>query len=153
VPFAPGANASARETGPEARALKLSIAPTSAIIAAFVDFPIEARLPSMKIPVEALTELVSLVLARHGLSEGSAGVVARTIVAAERDGSRSHGLLRVAGYLSSLDCGTVGPMAISLEAALRSFAALRMTKGASAWFQASRSCSSARVDRMNGNGR
>ncbi len=66
----------------------------------------------MKIPVEALTELVSRVLARHGLGEGSAEVVARTIVAAERDGSRSHGLLRVAGYLSSLDCGWVDGRAI-----------------------------------------
>lgn len=66
----------------------------------------------MKIPIETLTELVTAVLARHGLGEGSAGIVARTIVAAERDGSRSHGLQRLAGYLSSLDCGWVDGRAL-----------------------------------------
>lgn len=81
----------------------------------------------MKISIEALTELVTIVLARHGLGEGSAGIVARTIVAAERDGSRSHGLQRLAGYLSSLDAGWVdgrampvlherGPAALEVDA-------------------------------------
>ncbi|MGD9880951.1 MAG: Ldh family oxidoreductase [Reyranella sp.] len=68
----------------------------------------------MKIAIEALTELVTLVLMRHGLSEGSASIVSRTIVAAERDGSRSHGLQRLAGYLSSLDSGWVNGRAIPI---------------------------------------
>lgn len=69
MPFAPErVRAEPCAAGGGGTSQKLSIAATSAIIAAFVDFPIEARLPSMKIPVEALTDLVSLVLARHGLS-------------------------------------------------------------------------------------
>lgn len=66
----------------------------------------------MKISVNALLELVRRVLVRHGLREDSAGLVAATIVAAERDGSRSHGLQRLAGYLSSLDCGWVDSAAV-----------------------------------------
>jgi delta1-piperideine-2-carboxylate reductase len=61
----------------------------------------------MKVPVPALTHLVTRILRRHGVREDTAGVVAATIVAAERDGSRSHGLQRLPGYLSSLACGWV----------------------------------------------
>jgi LDH2 family malate/lactate/ureidoglycolate dehydrogenase len=41
-----------------------------------------------------LTALVVRVLSRHGVSQDNAGPVADTIVAAERDGTASHGLLR-----------------------------------------------------------
>jgi delta1-piperideine-2-carboxylate reductase len=68
----------------------------------------------MTIAVAALADLVTAVLLRHGLGEASAGIVARTIVAAERDGSRSHGLQRLAGYLSSLDCGWVDGRAVPI---------------------------------------
>jgi delta1-piperideine-2-carboxylate reductase len=61
----------------------------------------------MKIPVEELQSLVQRVLERHGVAPAHAPVVATTIVAAERDGSRSHGLQRLAGYLSSLSSGWV----------------------------------------------
>ena len=47
------------------------------------------------------------VLERQGMAAAHAPLVATTIVAAERDGSRSHGLQRLAGYLSSLQSGWV----------------------------------------------
>jgi delta1-piperideine-2-carboxylate reductase len=61
----------------------------------------------MKIPVEELQSLVQQVLERQGVAAAHAPLVASTIVAAERDGSRSHGLQRLAGYLSSLSSGWV----------------------------------------------
>ena len=61
----------------------------------------------MKIPVEELRSLVQQVLVRQGMVPAPAPLVAATIVAAERDGSRSHGLQRLSGYLSSLRCGWV----------------------------------------------
>jgi LDH2 family malate/lactate/ureidoglycolate dehydrogenase len=41
-----------------------------------------------------LTDLVVRVFRRHGVSADIAGPVAETVVAAERDGALSHGLLR-----------------------------------------------------------
>jgi len=61
----------------------------------------------MKIPVTELQSLVEQVLVRHGVTAVRAPLLAATIVAAERDGSRSHGLQRLAGYLSSLLSGWV----------------------------------------------
>jgi delta1-piperideine-2-carboxylate reductase len=61
----------------------------------------------MKIPVAELQSLVEQVLAHHGVAPARAPLLAATIVAAERDGSRSHGLQRLAGYVSSLSSGWV----------------------------------------------
>jgi delta1-piperideine-2-carboxylate reductase len=61
----------------------------------------------MKIAVAELQARVERILADHGMTPRNASVVAATIVAAERDGSRSHGLQRLAGYLSSLESGWV----------------------------------------------
>jgi delta1-piperideine-2-carboxylate reductase len=61
----------------------------------------------MKISVQELDKLVACVLAAQGVKAAHAPVVARPIVAAERDGSHSHGLQRLAGYVSSLQCGWV----------------------------------------------
>jgi delta1-piperideine-2-carboxylate reductase len=61
----------------------------------------------MKIPIIELQSLVEQVLASHGVAPARAPLLAATIVAAERDGSRSHGLQRLAGYVSSLRCGWV----------------------------------------------
>ena len=66
-----------------------------------------ATLRGMKIPVAALQSLVEQVLVRHGVADARAPLLANTIVAAERDGSRSHGLQRLAGYISSLSSGWV----------------------------------------------
>ena len=61
----------------------------------------------MKVSVEELQSLVHRVLERQGVAPAHAPLVAATIVSAERDGSRSHGLQRLAGYLSSLSSGWV----------------------------------------------
>ena len=61
----------------------------------------------MKVAVAELQSLVEQVLAHHGVAPARAPLLAATIVAAERDGSRSHGLQRLAGYVSSLLSGWV----------------------------------------------
>ena len=61
----------------------------------------------MKISIAELQSLVEQALASHGVAPARAPLLAATIVAAERDGSRSHGLQRLAGYVSSLLCGWV----------------------------------------------
>ena len=62
--------------------------------------------------VDLLTDLVSRVLRRHGVSPENAGPVAATVVAAERDGAASHGLLRLPGYVSTLKSGWVDGRAV-----------------------------------------
>src|SRR5215207_1061376 len=62
---------------------------------------------AMKISVAELQSLVEEVLAAHDVAPARAPLLAATIVAAERDGSRSHGLQRLAGYVSSLSSGWV----------------------------------------------
>src|SRR5215210_7888350 len=59
------------------------------------------------VSVGELTDLVVQVFLRHGVSTENAGPVAETIVAAERDGSLSHGLLRLPGYVATLKSGWV----------------------------------------------
>jgi delta1-piperideine-2-carboxylate reductase len=59
-----------------------------------------------------LTDLVVRVFRRHGVSADNAGPVAETVVAAERDGALSHGLLRLPGYVSTLKSGWVNGRAL-----------------------------------------
>ena len=59
------------------------------------------------VSVDELTELVIRVLVRHGTSPENAEPVADTVVSAERDGSASHGLLRLPGYVATLKSGWV----------------------------------------------
>ena len=47
-------------------------------------------------------ELAFNVLKKHGCDELNAGAVATTVMHAERDGSVSHGLFRIPGYVASL---------------------------------------------------
>jgi delta1-piperideine-2-carboxylate reductase len=56
---------------------------------------------------QELTRLVRNVLIAKGVDNVSAGAVAGSIVAAERDGTYSHGLARLPGFLSSLASGWV----------------------------------------------
>jgi delta1-piperideine-2-carboxylate reductase len=61
---------------------------------------------------EALTlaeieKLAGRVFLGNGCDEANADALTRTVVAAERDGSRSHGLFRVPGYVASLQSGKV----------------------------------------------
>ncbi|HEX3952317.1 MAG TPA: Ldh family oxidoreductase [Stellaceae bacterium] len=59
------------------------------------------------VSVSQLTELVTRVFVRHGVRPDNAAPVADTVVAAERDGSASHGLLRLPGYVATLKSGWV----------------------------------------------
>ena len=57
-----------------------------------------------------LSDIESLALrvfTKHGCSTENAAALARTVVRAERDGSLSHGLFRVPGYIASLNSGKV----------------------------------------------
>jgi|RhiMethySRZTD1v2_1073278.scaffolds.fasta_scaffold02127_9 delta1-piperideine-2-carboxylate reductase len=58
-----------------------------------------------RISVEALMRIVEAVLAANGFSQPNACVLAGIIVAAERDGSKSHGLFRLKGYLAEVAGG------------------------------------------------
>ncbi len=64
------------------------------------------------VSIGELTDLVLRVFLRHGVSRENAGPVAETVVAAERDGAASHGLLRLPGYVSTLRSGWVDGRAV-----------------------------------------
>lgn len=59
------------------------------------------------ITFDDLVGLIARILARHGASECVAAVLAKNCASAERDGSRSHGIFRVPGYVSTLRSGWV----------------------------------------------
>lgn len=63
------------------------------------------------VSIERLTELVTAVFTRRGMAAADAAVMAHTVVAAERDGTRSHGIQRIRGYVDSIDCGWIDPRA------------------------------------------
>jgi len=69
-------------------------------------------MPPQTVSVDALLDLVTRVLLRHGASASNVAPVAETIVAAERDGSASHGLLRLPGYVATLKSGWVDGRAV-----------------------------------------
>jgi delta1-piperideine-2-carboxylate reductase len=54
-----------------------------------------------------LTQLLTQVFVRNGTSREVAAVLAENCASAERDGSHSHGIFRIKGYLSSLAAGWV----------------------------------------------
>src|SRR4051794_19509193 len=64
------------------------------------------------VSVGELTDLVVRVFLRHGVSAENAGPVAGTVVAAERDGTLSHGLLRLPGYVATLKSGWIDGRAV-----------------------------------------
>ncbi|WP_460044221.1 Ldh family oxidoreductase [Pseudomonas sp. S2_H01] len=59
-----------------------------------------------------LTELLRQIFMRHGTSAEVAAVLAENCASAERDGSHSHGIFRIKGYLSSLAAGWVDGQAV-----------------------------------------
>ena len=65
-------------------------------------------MPTM-IPVTELAELVAAVFVHRGMARDNACTMADVVVAAERDGTLSHGLQRMRGYVSSIDAGWVDP--------------------------------------------
>ena len=59
-----------------------------------------------------LTLLLQQIFERHGTSSEVAKVLAYNCASAQRDGSHSHGVFRIAGYLSSLASGWVNGQAV-----------------------------------------
>jgi delta1-piperideine-2-carboxylate reductase len=60
-----------------------------------------------RISYQDLADLLKRIFVRHGTSEHVAGILAANCAAAERDGSESHGIFRIPGYLSTLASGWV----------------------------------------------
>lgn len=63
------------------------------------------------VSVDRLSTLVRAVFTTRGMAEADAAVMAHTVVAAERDGTRSHGIQRIRGYVDSIECGWIDPKA------------------------------------------
>ncbi len=59
------------------------------------------------VSIETLTGLVAAVFGHYGMTADNALTMANVVVAAERDGSRSHGIQRMRGYMESIGCGWV----------------------------------------------
>ncbi len=66
----------------------------------------------LKVRFDDLVVLLTAVLSAQGLASPGATIIARTIALAEADGTRSHGLLRVPGYVSSLKSGWASGVAV-----------------------------------------
>jgi len=62
---------------------------------------------TMTIFFEELCLLIKKILMKAGVAEETAEILSQNCAACERDGTKSHGIFRVAGYLSSLACGWV----------------------------------------------
>ncbi|MEQ8517185.1 MAG: Ldh family oxidoreductase, partial [Chromatocurvus sp.] len=69
-------------------------------------------MPSVALGLDDIHDLVVSVLRANGCDNENAQAVARTIAAAERDGSASHGLFRIPGYVAALRNGRVRGSAI-----------------------------------------
>ena len=65
--------------------------------------PIETE----ELSLDEIYQLAFNVFSNHGCDTDNATALARTVTNAERDGSLSHGLFRIPGYLVSLKSGKV----------------------------------------------
>ncbi|TIL83479.1 MAG: Ldh family oxidoreductase [Mesorhizobium sp.] len=70
--------------------------------------------PSIYHSVPDLIATLESILLRNGTSDSVARVLATNCASAERDGSQSHGLVRMAGYVSNLRSGFVDGRAVPL---------------------------------------
>ena len=59
----------------------------------------------IKMTERQIQKLVEDCLAANGCNAENAAALGRTIASAERDGSASHGLFRMPGYIASLRSG------------------------------------------------
>jgi delta1-piperideine-2-carboxylate reductase len=67
---------------------------------------------SVKLPFEELVALLDGIFVRHGVSPVNAKILSENCAACERDGSLSHGIFRIPGYVSSLKSGWVDGAAL-----------------------------------------
>ncbi|RMT61211.1 Malate/L-lactate family dehydrogenase, partial [Pseudomonas coronafaciens pv. atropurpurea] len=61
--------------------------------------------PASTVSFLQLTDLLRRIFLAHGTSAQVAQVLAENCASAQRDGSHSHGIFRIPGYLSSLTSG------------------------------------------------
>lgn len=73
---------------------------------------VHAPVDTQTISFGDLSELLRQIFLRHGTSANVATVLAENCASAERDGSHSHGIFRIKGYLSSLAAGWVDGQAV-----------------------------------------
>lgn len=64
-------------------------------------------IPTQQMTLSEIESLALKVFTKHGCCADNAAALARTVTRAERDGSHSHGLFRVPGYIASLNSGKV----------------------------------------------
>jgi delta1-piperideine-2-carboxylate reductase len=64
-------------------------------------------LSEVSVPLDELVGLLERILARYGASSSVAAQLARNCAAAEADGTKSHGVFRITGYVSTLKSGWV----------------------------------------------
>lgn len=69
-----------------------------------------------RVSMPDLTGLLDVILQTHGCAPRAAAVLAANMAAAERDGSRSHGVFRVHDYVSTLRSGYVDGRAVPVVA-------------------------------------
>ena len=62
---------------------------------------------SINVSLDEIKKLVTDVFLKQGCNKSNASALANTITKAEEDGSSSHGLFRVPGYVASLQSGKV----------------------------------------------
>lgn len=62
---------------------------------------------TVQIPFDDLVGLLDQIFSRHGMSKTNARIIATNCAICERDGTTSHGIFRVGGYLASLKSGWV----------------------------------------------
>ena len=66
---------------------------------------------SINVSLDEIKKLVTDVFLKQGCNKNNASALANTITKAEEDGSSSHGLFRVPGYVASLQSGKVNGIA------------------------------------------
>ncbi|CAM3514865.1 lactate dehydrogenase [Pseudomonas floridensis] len=67
---------------------------------------------TLTLSCDQLTDLLQSVFLAHGTSLDVANVLANNCASAQRDGSHSHGIFRIPGYMSSLASGWVNGKAV-----------------------------------------
>ncbi|SPD81857.1 lactate dehydrogenase [Pseudomonas syringae] len=70
--------------------------------------------PVRTVSYQQLTDLLRRIFLAHGTSPEVADVLAENCASAQRDGSHSHGIFRMPGYISSLNSGWVDGKAVPL---------------------------------------
>ena len=60
-----------------------------------------------ELSLDEISQLAKTVFSKNGCDDSNTNALARTVTTAERDGSLSHGLFRVPGYVASLKSGKV----------------------------------------------